>query len=75
MYRSGVTIETFEGERVKLNIEGVGKKSGGYLQHFVCGRCKNQSIACDKPFVCNNFAECVDKSDKHMYCLNYEEER
>ena len=76
MYRSGVTIETFEGDKVKLNIEGVGKKSGCYLQHFVCGRCKNQVVGEDEPrFICNNFGEIVDKSDKHMYCLNYEEER
>lgn len=78
MYRSGVTIETFEGDRVKLNIEGVGRKCrNGYLVHFDCSRCKNQSIADDENVFesCNNYAPVVDKTDKHMYCLNYEEER
>ena len=73
MYRSGVIIETFDGDKIKVNIEGVGRKSGCYLQHFVCGRCKNQSVASERPFFCNNFICEVDKSDKHMYCLNYKE--
>ena len=76
MYRPGVTIETFEGEKIKLNIEGTGRRCGCYLVHFDCAHCRNQVMGDDEPVFesCNNYAWEVDRTDRHLYCLNYEEE-
>ena len=77
MYRRNRQIDTFYGYKVTCNVEGVGRKcSNGYLVHFDCSRCKNQSIADDENVFesCNNYAPVVDKTDKHMYCRCYEED-
>lgn len=57
-------------EKIKCNTQATGRY-GGYLNYFKCGICKNQSVADDKPFSCNNEKFAYNENDDKRYCLNF----